>query len=100
MEAGFKPNNFDLLRILAATQVLVVHSARHLGLAKPPWWWLLEAFPGVPIFFAISGFLIAASYERSSTLRNYARNRFLRICPGLWCCVLATIPVAMFFGVS
>jgi peptidoglycan/LPS O-acetylase OafA/YrhL len=93
-----KVNNFGLLRILAATQVVLGHSLAHLELARPRWWSLVDAFPGVPIFFAISGFLISASFERSPKVRNYARNRLLRIYPGLWCCILVTTVVAVAFG--
>lgn len=96
----FSLNNFDLLRIFAASQVMISHSAFHLSVGLPSWRSLIYAFPGVPIFFVISGFLISASYERSLNLKNYARNRLLRIYPALWCCVLVTIPVAMLFGMD
>lgn len=98
MDDKLKYNNFDLLRIFAATQVVLSHGTHHLDIARPSWWALVEAFPGVPIFFVISGFLISASYERSSSLASYARNRVLRIYPGLWCCVLLTLPIAALFG--
>ena len=63
----------------------------------PGWQWLLEAFPGVPIFFVISGFLISLSYERSGDLGIYAQNRVLRIYPGLWACfVVSVVSVAIF----
>lgn len=99
MAAVFKVNNFDLLRIFAASQVVVVHSIAHLGLETPHWVMrLVNAFPGVPIFFVVSGFLISAAYERSGTLGSYWRNRALRILPALWCCVIATVVVASLFG--
>lgn len=98
MDDKLKLNNFDLLRILAATQVLLSHGTHHLGIVRPSWWSLVEAFPGVPVFFALSGFLISASYERTRDPGSYARNRVLRIFPGLWCCVLLTLPVAWVFG--
>jgi peptidoglycan/LPS O-acetylase OafA/YrhL len=94
-----KLNNFDLLRIFAASSVMITHSAWHLSV-NLPWWSLMGGFPGVPIFFVISGFLISTSYERSSNLKNYTINRLLRIYPGLWCCVLVTIPVAIIFGMN
>ena len=101
MGKEFKINNFDLLRILAASQVMVSHALIHLHVSAPPWLVeALHAFPGVPIFFVISGFLISASYERSSGLESYYRNRVLRIFPGLWCCVIATALVAAFCGFS
>jgi peptidoglycan/LPS O-acetylase OafA/YrhL len=93
-------NNFDLLRLLAATQVMFAHGVPHLGLTEPSWWPQFGLFPGVPIFFAISGFLITASFERNSDLRDYFRNRALRIYPGLWCCVLATVVTLAVFGFS
>lgn len=99
MKQEFKLNNFDLLRIFAASQVLVCHTVLHLHVSAPEWLMkLVHAFPGVPIFFVISGFLISLSYERSSSLASYCRNRVLRIFPGLWCCVLSTVVVATLCG--
>ena len=83
-----------MLRLLAAIQVVVVHAMDHLrpaGLPAPSWQWFLEAFPGVPIFFAISGFLISLSYERSADLKTYTQNRALRILPGLWACFFVSV---------
>jgi peptidoglycan/LPS O-acetylase OafA/YrhL len=47
---------------------------------------LLTYFPGVPIFFFISGFLITLSYSRNSNLRAYLIKRILRIYPALVTC--------------
>jgi len=52
---------------------------------------VLIAFPGVPIFFFISGFLISAAYERNPDLKKFALNRALRIFPGLWVCLIVSI---------
>lgn len=82
-------NNFDLLRLIAALQVAITHGANHLGQSN----WVLDIiamFPGVPIFFFLSGFLIYGSYESSLKseipLRNFFIKRFLRLYPGLWLC--------------
>src|SRR5437773_116748 len=89
------------MRIFTTTQVFVGQAVSHLDINTPPCLIkLIYAFPGVPIFFVISGFLISASYERSPSLKSYSRNRVLRIYPGLWCCVLATIVVAILCGFS
>lgn len=91
-----KTNNFNLIRILAAIQVFITHGIDHLNI-KTEWllffyYKFLIYFPGVPIFFTISGFLIYASYDRHHTdLRNFFRNRILRIYPGLIFCVLFTL---------
>src|SRR5262245_53294221 len=88
---AFRTNNFDLIRLFAASQVVFHHASVHLdAAASGPVWSALEQFPGVPIFFFISGFLISRSYEANSTLREYATNRILRIYPGLWICLAVT----------
>jgi peptidoglycan/LPS O-acetylase OafA/YrhL len=94
----FAVNNFDLLRILAATQVLFFHSAQDLQIETPSWASPFLYFPGVPIFFVISGYLVSASYERSDDLWSYLKKRVLRIFPGLWACLALTVIVASAFG--
>src|SRR6202022_1660958 len=99
----WRVNNFDLLRLLAALQVAIVHS---IAILKPTGYFarLLEAgldrFPGVPIFFVISGVLISKSYEHSDSLRDYLRNRCLRFFPGLWVCLVVSVPVILALGVG
>jgi peptidoglycan/LPS O-acetylase OafA/YrhL len=94
----FRVNNFDLLRILAATQVLVIHSMARLGIPVPGSLKWLEWFPGVPIFFVISGYLVSASFERQDNIYRYLKNRFLRIYPGLWACIGLTVVVTSALG--
>lgn len=91
-------NNFDYIRLFAATQVVIFHAIYHLDVAPPFWSHALGPFPGVPIFFVVSGFLITASYERSSSLRSYAVKRARRILPGLWFCLVVTALVLLAFG--
>jgi peptidoglycan/LPS O-acetylase OafA/YrhL len=93
-------NNFDGLRLLAALQVLFIHASEHLHLVYSSYfqWFvtLIGFFPGVPVFFTISGFLITWSYERNKKqLLKFYRNRFIRIFPALWMCVFITIFVLL-----
>ena len=77
-------NNFDLVRLFAALQVAICHSAGHFGYQNFAIT-LLGYFPGVPIFFFVSGFLIYSSYEKSKEnqkpLFNFYQKRFLRLYP-------------------
>jgi len=103
MKPALKINNFDLIRLVAALQVLVHHSIDLLSLdrqAAPVA--LLSAvmrfFPGVPVFFFVSGFLISKAYESSPALAGYARNRALRIYPALITCVLLSLSALFALG--
>lgn len=87
-------NNFDLIRLFAATQVAIVHISDHLQY-KNYFIDALAIFPGVPIFFFVSGFLIYGSYEKSidnvNTNYNFFIKRFLRLYPALWMCLILSI---------
>jgi len=89
-------NAFDLLRLLLAACVLITHGLLIGGyrLMDP-----LDYFSkgqtnlaefGVMGFFALSGYLIAASFERADNIFIYAGHRALRILPGFWVCLLLT----------
>ncbi len=88
--ANIKYNNFDLIRLFAALQVALIHSAYHINVDEQfkALLGFLELLPGVPIFFFVSGFLISLSYEKNSILKEYGLNRFLRIYPALVICIL------------
>lgn len=45
---------------------------------------------GVDLFFIISGFVIFMSLEKASSLREFAGNRFARLYPAYWACVILT----------
>jgi len=95
-----RDNNFNLLRVIAASLVIYSHSfpftrgfdARGLGRYAGDF---LYDFSGiesgkfaVQVFFIMSGFLVAQSWQASHDWRRFAAARFLRIFPGLWVCVL------------
>ena len=62
-------NNFKLIRLFAAMQVAIVHSAGHLNI-NIQYLKFLDLLPGVPIFFFISGFLIIKSFKKNK-LKNF-----------------------------
>ena len=57
----------------------------------------LRLFPGVPLFFLVSGFLITDSYLNSRTLKEYFIKRALRIYPALFINILV-LELAMYVG--
>lgn len=93
-------NNFNLIRLFAALQVLIGHGVSHLKVQPPDFVWvILNYFSGVPIFFVISGFLISMSWDRAPSLRQYIWNRILRIYPALWICLFFSIGIFLSSGV-
>lgn len=79
-------NNFDFLRITAALLVLVSHQFALTGRPEPG----IGSFHsigglGVLIFFSISGYLVAQSWERDPAPGRFLARRVLRIWPGLLC---------------
>lgn len=95
-----KKNNFNLLRLFASIQVLLYHALFHLNLSEGSSFAdFLDYVPGVLIFFTISGFLITSSFDRSSDLKRYLKNRLLRIFPALWVCTILTFGLLFAFRV-
>ena len=106
-----RDNNLNLIRMIAAAGVLVSHAwplTMGSGAVQP-----LVRVTGhslgticVYVFFAISGFLIAASFDRSDTIR-FVAARVLRLVPGLFVSVavvallmgpmVTTLPVSDYF---
>ena len=89
----FRVNNFDIIRLIAALQVAIMHTMSHLGVefTSSAMFSVLSYFPGVPIFFFISGFLISKSYENNALIKDYAKNRILRIYPALIVCTFVAL---------
>ena len=72
------------------------HTIAHLGIEINPWISkVLALFPGVPIFFMMSGFLIWNSVAKSKSFGEYAKRRFVRIYPELWIGVIIEIAVML-----
>jgi peptidoglycan/LPS O-acetylase OafA/YrhL len=100
---GFDPRNnaLNAWRLTLATGVILWHSfpltGRHVAF-EPAHQLLGQMF--VDGFFAISGFLITASWLRNPRLRTYFAARGLRILPGLWVCLIITAFVIAPIGVA
>ncbi len=80
-------NNFDLVRLLAASQVMYSHAIEHLKLPHPEGLglWITFTFPGVAVFFIISGFLVTQSfYNCKEQPSQFLSRRATRIYPGLF----------------
>ena len=87
-------NNFDLLRVMFALTVCLVHAHALSGYRDLGWIpTVLSSEIAVQAFFVVSGFLIFMSYERSSSLRSYLGKRARRIYPAY-----ATIVLLCAFG--
>ncbi len=86
--ANGRPSGFDYLRLILALGVVVSHS---FNTAQGPMGYDMEwdspARPALrlilPMFFALSGFLVAGSMERSKTLVKFLGLRLIRIYPAL-----------------
>src|ERR1700748_1843476 len=94
-----RENNFDILRLVLAIVVVFFHAGSISG--SPELAWLSDVFSGhlaVEGFFAISGFLIFASYERSQSLKDYFLRRAGRILPGYWLATIFCLGIAFSAG--
>lgn len=78
-------NSLNTIRLIAAFSVMFSHACGHLQVNRPiVITQFLEYFYGVPIFFALSGYLLWHSVGKSPTFIHYAKKRFWRIFPELW----------------
>jgi len=88
-------NNFDTLRLLAATAVIFSHAfllatgrQDNEPLMRLTGGQTILGVVGVFVFFVISGYLVTESWVRSPSLPRFALKRALRIYPGLAACIL------------
>ncbi|MCV7409165.1 acyltransferase [Mycobacterium florentinum] len=83
-------NALNLFRLGLAAEVMLFHSWPITGHMPPQALLQLLFSVGVDGFFAISGFLITASWLRDPKVRDYLTARALRILPGLYVCLIVT----------
>lgn len=85
-------NCLNLIRIIAAFQVMFGHLVEHMELPiSDNVFHGTYFFRGVPVFFAISGFLMWFSIGRSKSYKQYLGKRFWRIYPELWVAVIVEL---------
>lgn len=93
---GGNKDCLNLIRLLAAFQVLYGHTLAHLNIDSIPILGeFINFFSGVPIFFTMSGFLIWWSIGRSKSFGEYLKKRFWRIFPELWVAVAIELIVLL-----
>lgn len=125
---GQRPaNNFDILRLIAASAVIFAHGFSLYGYdldSRPTDMGLVQSLLfnfwryfqihagtlGVYVFFLISGYLIAGSIIKDPGQWSYWQKRLLRIMPGLVVCIVLTafvmgplvtsLPLASYFSAS
>jgi peptidoglycan/LPS O-acetylase OafA/YrhL len=84
-----RTTGFDYLRAGLSTSVIAFHSivtSYGLAYAHEVWngWWRPFIAAILPAFFALSGFLVAASLLRSRTIQGFLTLRAVRLVPALF----------------
>jgi len=85
-----RKNALNLFRLALAAEVMLFHSWPITGRMPPAPIVQLFFSVGVDGFFAISGFLITASWLNDPRVRDYLVARALRILPGFYVCLIIT----------
>lgn len=94
-QLNWKDNSIDLIKMVAAYCVALVHWTK-VGVQENPETLVLIfrqiflAVPSVVVFFVICGYLAAVSVEKYC-IKDYIFNRFTRIYPPLWISVAVNI---------
>jgi peptidoglycan/LPS O-acetylase OafA/YrhL len=91
-------NTFDLVRLVAASLVLLSHQHGLMGLPEPTVTVLRTSIGGLGlyIFFAVSGYLNTISVSHHQSLSVFLFNRALRIYPALAVCTVFTVVLGIF----
>lgn len=87
-ETRNRSTGFDYMRIVLAVAITMYHAVgmahgfqAQLAVADGPWNWLIMSW--LAMFFALSGYLVAGSLDRTRSLVTFAGLRALRIYPAL-----------------
>jgi peptidoglycan/LPS O-acetylase OafA/YrhL len=97
-----RKNNFDFLRLLFASFVIITHSYPLCGIFECDWLCqitngqVLFSYIGVKGFFVISGYLVFQSLQRSNNILDYYWKRCLRLFPALFVVLFLTVVLSPF----
>ncbi|MGK0235173.1 MAG: peptidoglycan/LPS O-acetylase OafA/YrhL [Psychroserpens sp.] len=89
----------DLIRFFAAMAVVLYHYTAREGFKEFEGIAEVTKFGylGVPLFFIISGYVIALS-AKNRTAMEFAISRFVRLYPAYWCGMVFTILVTIYYA--
>ncbi len=94
-----RDNNFNLLRMIAATMVIYSHTLALSGRSETIGGVTSFGTLGVRLFFVMSGFLITKSFLSRQSIKDFLLARFFRIYPGAWVAVIfCFFPVGWYFS--
>lgn len=99
MQDSIRVASLDLIRFIAAMAVVAYHyTARHGNDSFKALSAVTEfGYIGVPVFFIISGFVIAMSAD-SRTAGQFLLARFIRLYPTYWICITITVAISVCVG--
>jgi peptidoglycan/LPS O-acetylase OafA/YrhL len=88
-----RDNNFNLIRLLAASLVILSHSYPLTGIHEEPLtkFGINYGYLAVDAFFIVSGFLVTKSFFTKDEVGEFIWDRVLRIYPGLIASVVCTV---------
>ena len=89
----------DLIRFFAAMAVVLYHYTAREGFQDFSAFANFTKFGylGVPLFFIISGYVIALSAKNRTPI-EFAVSRFVRLYPAFWCGIVFTVIVTGYFA--
>lgn len=100
---SFENNAFDVISFVAAFNVMIAHTCAYVlgggygsNLAL---WRIIAPGPAVAVIFAVSGFLVAASYERCQHPTTFYVKRAFRIYPALLIVIMLPTLIYLCLGI-
>lgn len=92
-----RKNSYDAIRLFAASLVILSHSFAVTGHEQPSIGQISLGTIGVWVFFILSGYLIAKSWDQYPRFNIFFAKRALRIFPGLIVAVITTVAATGLF---